>query len=232
MARNLTGGSSTQGIFVGVPGSLQTVALQGGPAPGGGTYGNLGGYVLNGSGQVAFNSDLGIFVGAPGSVRAVAITGTAAPAGGNFAGPVGYYAAPALNANGQVAFLTDLTGGSSTEGLFAGSPGALEAVLLVGDVINVASGGGVDDRTVSSIGFPGYIMSGGQDGIAMSFNDAGLLVYEVGFTDGSSGIFTSQITPVPEPTFLLPLAGFGGLLAVRVRRVARRRAAVGQSGTA
>jgi hypothetical protein len=191
---NLTSGSCTQRIFAGSFGSIQAVALSA-------DYGGLSSPVINGSGQVAFNSDLGIFVGAPGSVQAVAL--------GAFNG--GY--TPELNDSGQVAF----TGGG---GLFAGSSDALETILLIGDVINVASGGGVDDRTVSSIG--GLYISGGQDGSGMSLNDSGLLVYEVGFTDGSSGIFTSQITPVPEPGSLGLVIGAAGFVgAWRLRRFKR-----------
>ena len=111
-----------------------------------------------------------------------------------------------------------LTNGPTINGLFAGTADALETILLVGDVIDLASGGRVQERTVSGIGFFG--LSGGQDGNPMSFNDSGLLVYEVTFTDGSSGIFTSQITPVPEPGTL----AFAGLTALAaLGRFVRRR---------
>jgi hypothetical protein len=139
---SLTGGSSSGGIFAGTPGSMQAVALNGGPAPGGGTYFGFGnGLALNASGQVAFSANVnsatnwGIFVGAPGSVQAAAMVGNAAPAGGNY----NDFYVPRINAAGQVAFSTNLTGGSSSRGIFVGAVGALQAVALQG---NAAPAGG------------------------------------------------------------------------------------------
>src|SRR5439155_384010 len=134
---HLNGGSATEGIFAGTPGALQVAALQGTAAPAGGTYAHVGyGPVLNSGGQVAFVSQLnvgatgiGVFAGAPGSVQAVARSGTAAPAGGNYS----YFpAGPALNAAGQVAFLANMIGGTTTGGLFVGAPGAVQAAALLG----------------------------------------------------------------------------------------------------
>ncbi len=223
----VSGGSSTGGLFAGAVGEIQAVVLLGATTPSGGTFSGFGNPVLNASGQVAFLAGItggpsrqGLFAGAPGALQTVALTGAAAPAGGNYT----VLQNPVMNGVGQVAFTAAVTGTSSLDGLFAGSAGAVEKVVLDGDVINVAAGVGVDYRTVSDINFTNA--SNGEDG-GMSFSDSGLLAYELTFTDGSSGIFTSQIIPVPEPTFLWSLAGSGGLLALGTRRAARRRGSVG-----
>ena len=219
---DLSGGSSTSGLFAGSAGSVQAVALSGTAAPGGGKYGAFpseGPVVLNRSGQVAFYanltggaSDRGIFAGPTGSVQAVALRGAAAPAGGNYNT---FGTTLALNGLGQVAFLANLAGGTSAQGLFAWSAGQVSAVVIQGQVIDVDPGVGVDNRTVSGIGL--LTGSGGEDGWGMSFNDSGLLAYNLSFTDGSSGIFTTQVAPVPEPAGVLLAAGLG-LLAARARR--------------
>src|SRR5439155_3137743 len=91
---------------------------------------------LNSSGQVAFYATLtggsapqGVFVGAPGSAQAAALYNTAAPAGGTYNG---FGLTPLLNGAGQVAFWASLTGGSSTQGVFVGAPGAGQAAALQG----------------------------------------------------------------------------------------------------
>jgi PEP-CTERM motif len=216
------------GLFVGTPGSLlTTVALQGNAAPAGGNYTGFNAPVLNASGQVAFQattsvSGNGIFVGTPGSPLAMAaLQGAAAPncGGATFNGTFGN---PVLNASGEVAILGTLTTGSGSpavttatnQGLFAGEPGDLVLCVRKGDVLAADP-----TSTVSAINFT--TGSGGQDGKGMSFNDSGEIVYELTFADGSSGIFESQITGVPEPSTLV-LTGLGGLgLIVRRRTKAK-----------
>jgi hypothetical protein len=208
----LSGSTSTQGIFVGTPGSLQSIARNNTAAPAGGNFLGFNSAVLNGSGQVAFRANLtsstsneGLFIGTAGSVQTVALVGTLAPAGGRFDG---FFDSPVLNGSGQVAFRSALTGGTSTQGLFAGTPGSLQAIVLQGQVI--------DCRTVNAITFASG--SGGQDGQGVSFNDSGLLVYGLSFTDGASGIYTTQLAPVPEPTTVLGVSVAGLALAGLVRR--------------
>ncbi|HEX3599362.1 MAG TPA: hypothetical protein VHU84_04430, partial [Lacipirellulaceae bacterium] len=78
---------------------------------------------------------------------------------------------------------------------YAGTPGNLLKVVREGDIIDVDPSSGVDNRTVKSIGsIDATGGAGGQDGHGPYLNDAGLFVYELTFTDGSSGIFTSSIT--------------------------------------
>jgi hypothetical protein len=157
----------------------------------------------------------GIFAGTPGSsLSTVALGGTAAPncGGATFNGNITFV--PVINASEQVAFLGTLTIGSGSppviiatdQGLFAGAPGSLVLVVRKADVVDVDPTAGVDDRTVSANNFP-------------SFNDSGELAYQLHFTDGSSGIFTSDITVVPEPgTLALVGAAAVGGWAVRRRQ--------------
>jgi hypothetical protein len=209
---SLTGGSSNEGIFAGSLGSMQTVALQGTPAPSGGNYSTLNTPIINSSGQVAFRSLLtggssskGIFEGAPGALKTVALAGDGAPDGGNFSD---FVVALESNGFGQLAFTANLTGpgvdSTNDIGLYCGDPGDLTKIVREGDIVDVDPGLAVDNRTVSKILI--YGGSGGQDGEGLSINDKGLLVYQLTFTDGSSGIFTSLISSVPEPSTLFLLA--------------------------
>jgi hypothetical protein len=220
--------SSAHGIFAGIPGSpLNTVALEGTAAPSGGNYtGAFSAPVLNGSGQVAFSSNLtggtsfsGIFAGSPGSLQTIALNGAATPDGvGNYDLAVNTVT---LNGSGQVAFLAHTIGAGVTTAndnvLYAGSAGNAVKVVREGDIIDVDPSAVVDPRTVSTILFANGLS--GQDGRGMSFNDSGLVVYRLTFTDGSSGIFTSQVA-VPEPASLslLALTGFGFLRRHRRRK--------------
>jgi hypothetical protein len=220
---SLTGGSSSQGIFVGTVGSMQAVALQGNAAPVGGNYSDFGSATpaLNHFGQLAFYANLtggsstnGIFVGTPGAINADALQGLLAPAG-NGATFSGFGNSFGFNGLDQVAFLGNLTGtgvtSANNQGLYVASPGGLVEVTRKGDMIDEGNGSGL--HTVSTILFFG---SGGEGGLPITLSDSGELDYRLTFTDGTSGIFTSTI-PVPEPSStLLTLAGL--LAAVRFRK--------------
>jgi hypothetical protein len=222
---DLTGGTSTSGIFVGTPHSLQAAALVGNVAPAGGIYNGFSGRPsLNATGQVAFLSNLtggastsGIFAGAPGALQAVALQGDAAPSGGG-AVYSSFTAFEPMNASGEVAFVGTLTGTgvvtANNSAIYAGLPGSVELIVRKGDVIDVDPTAGVDNRTVSAISF--FTGSGGEDGRSMSFNDSGVLVYRLTFTDGSSGIFTSSVS-VPEPT-TVGLFSVASIVLLRRRR--------------
>src|SRR5262245_41173561 len=67
----------------------------------------------------------------------VALSGTPAPAGGNYAHPFptgsgAGFQIPVVNDTGRVYFFSNLTGGSSTAGLFAGTPGSIQVIALQG----------------------------------------------------------------------------------------------------
>jgi hypothetical protein len=229
---NLTGGSSTSGIFVGAPGLLQAAALQGGTAPGGGTFSGFGQPLINAPGHVAFlatttnaSSPRGIFAGAPGSLRAAALQNLLAPDGNGatFSGFNWF----ALDSSDDVVFLANLAGAGVTSannlGLYLSLPGGSAEVIRTGDIVNTGSG----LHTVSGIGVATGASgqdglssngSGGQDGQAMSFNDAGTLVFKLSFTDGTSGIFSTTSVPEPSSAFLTVAGLFAAV------RLCKRRA--------
>jgi hypothetical protein len=136
----VVGGPAASGVFTGGPGTMQTVALDGGTTPAGGTYRSLTAPTLNASGQVAFRSggalltSNAIFLGTPGpggvTVTTVAANGGATPIGGTF----GMFQpqSPGLNDAGQVAFFSTVSGGSALSGVFVGTAGSLKAVAVAG----------------------------------------------------------------------------------------------------
>jgi hypothetical protein len=183
--------SSTAGVFVGAPGSLQTAAVVGGAAPGGGTYATtFVAPVLNGSGQVAFvsliGSSQGLFSGAPGSIQTVMLNGTVAPGTGGqtYGNPTTTYS---YNNAGQVGFIAGLAGGTSTSGVFLGAPGAVQAVALNNTVAPGGSGG-----TYTSLS-------------NVTVNGAGQVAFGSTLTGGTaaSGLFIGQ----PGSIQALALAG-------------------------
>jgi hypothetical protein len=225
----LTGGTATSGLFAGSAGSVSAVALQGQSAPGGSgeTYSSFSsGAVLNGSGQVAFRANLsggpstqGIFTKpSGGSVSAVALLGQSAP--GTSAGVTysTFGTGLVLNGSGQVGYTAVLAGTGVTAAndgaVYAGTAGNVQLVVREGDTINTTAG----TKTVST--FSLATGSGGEDGRAWSYNDAGIMAMSLTFTDGASGIYL--FTPVPEPGLILGFAaaGLAGARWVRRRRVA------------
>ncbi len=176
----LSGGSSTEGVFAGVPGSLQVVALRGADAPAGGNYNFIGDAPLNPSGQVAIltvltSGSYGLFVGAPGSLQTAALQGTAAPAGGNY-NNIGL---ASLNSSGQVAYFANLTGGTSSSGIFAGAAGSMQAAALQG---SAAPAGG---------NYATFTMTTGLTSYAPGLNNAGQVAFAATLTGGTStgGVF-------------------------------------------
>src|SRR5262249_37763669 len=127
--------------------------------------------------------------------------GDVAIAGGAPNGTDAFFLSPSniqLNDLGQIAFSTSLTGAGVSGGLGNGSAlfaadtdGVLQLVARTSNSFEVAPG---DIRTITGIG--GLATSGGQDGHLVNLNDQGQLVFELDFSDGSSGVFTAAI---PEP---------------------------------
>jgi hypothetical protein len=207
-------GDPSSAIFAGTPGTTLTpVGIQGNAAPAGGNYNTFGNPALNAAGQVAFLANLtggssprGIFVGTPGQpLQTIALQGSVAPnAGGATYSGIGN---PSLNASGQVAFTSILTGAgvnfSNNVALYAGTPGNIVQIVRTGDLVDVNPGPAVDNRVVSAITFlssSGSVTdSGGQDGRVSSFNDSGILVYRLDFTSSGRGIFMSSIAPLSTP---------------------------------
>ncbi len=118
-----------------------------------------------------------------------------------------------FNAAGQVAFTASATGGN---GIWAEDrSGVLRLIVRNGSVIDVDNGPGIDLRTVSTIRFAGS--SGNDGGEASAFNDAGQIAFAAIFTDGSQGVFVSNIATVPEPAASAMIL-IAALSAARYRR--------------
>ena len=128
------------------------------------------------------------------------------------------FATHVLNGEGQLAFVGAVGGPSVSTangnvlGIWAeDTAGELHLVARDGDQMEVSPG---DIRTIASLGFQSN--TGNSDGQPTGFNDAGLLTFRATFTDGTSGIFVSQISAVPEPG--APCAGLMSLLLLVVLR--------------
>ena len=106
----------------------------------------------------------------------------------------------ALNAHGQIAFQSPLTDASL--GIWGTDTGGhLREVVRTGDLLQLAPG---DARTVAALSFLGG--SGNADGRPSGFSDNGDVTFWASFTDGSSGVFVSNVLATPEPGTLV-LAG-------------------------
>ncbi|MBE7508478.1 MAG: hypothetical protein HS101_19660 [Planctomycetia bacterium] len=158
----LTGATSNdEGLWSGLPGSIQLVAREGSVAPGT-TAAFSNGWLfpwVNSSGVVAFSAALtgagidstnntGIWVGVPGALAVAARAGNPAPgtpAGVVFSGGMQNWLM--LNDAGQIVFRANLAGpgvdSSNDAGIWAGAPGALQLVAREGDV--APGSGGVFD---------------------------------------------------------------------------------------
>jgi hypothetical protein len=197
--------SNSRSIWIASNGGLALVARQGDPAPEtSGVFYGLNTPVINGQGKVAFQANLtaaslGIWTGTPGHLVCIAKDGDPAP--GTAAG-VSFYApsTPSINALGQVAFPAGLNGAGVSEsnnvGLWAGYPGNLNLIIREGQLFDVDPGPGMDYRLVQSIRTTAP-SSGGQDGRPMQINNSGTVVFGLGFTDGSSGVFVATIPACP-----------------------------------
>ena len=122
---------------------------------------------------------------------------------------------PVINADGDVAFVASLKGvgidASNRGGLWITVGGMLQNIVRTGDLFDVDSGPGEDLRTISDIRFEAG--SNREDGQAMTFNNAGQIVFRLQFTDGSEGIFITAPKGIPEPgtiSLLLMSLAFAG----------------------
>lgn len=190
-------------------GGLHAVARTGDSAPAlpGDTFEAFAFPILNDAGRVAFRSTLasgaqGIWSEGTGSLLHVASFGDqapGAPAGVTFAA---FDLSGTINNRGQLAFFANVNGpGGPGDGIWVHDvDGVLRAIVRSGDTIEVAAG---DVRTVSGVG--GY-----------SFNDLGQLAFQALFSNGTQGVFVTDVVAIPEPAaWALALVAFG---AVRCRR--------------
>ncbi len=217
---------------------LSLIAREGDAAPGTGpgvSFSFLNDPVFNGAGQIAFrgnitgtgvssSNNVGIWSeSGGGGLALIAREGDAAPG----TGPGVDFSAlgtPVLNGAGQIAFVGNLRGAgvdsSNIDGIWATDrDGFLKLIVRQGDLFDVNEDPLIDElRTLKSVNFVSLsiVGSGNEDGRASGFNDLGQLVFRAEFTDGSSGIFVSNIVAIPEPSSVL-------LLSLAVPLFLRRR---------
>jgi len=115
----------------------------------------------------------------------------------------------AANSAGQLLLFAEnladvLTGESACDALFLlGIHGSLVRIVGNGDVIDVDPSDAEDLRTVCEVFCEG---PGNDDGKTRCLSDSGTVVFDLYFTDGSSGIFTATIIPEPASLALLTFA--------------------------
>jgi len=200
---------------------LALVARTGDAAPGTSSGVNFSSFdrpVLNGAGQTAFSggltgtgvdssNDRGIWSAGGGAGLALVVrAGDPAPGTSSGVNFRSFAKSPVLNSEGQTAFVGGLTGmgvdGSNEWGIWAEDRlGALTLIARKGDQLDVDDGPGIDLRTITNFHF--LSRGGNEDGRPSGFNDLGQLAFFAEFTDGSSGIFVSNLAAIPEPNSLL-----------------------------
>jgi hypothetical protein len=133
-------GQRPAGIFIVSHGEMRRVVGAGDTMPDGGMFTRLSERIgLDDSGHVAFGAFLrdgttraGIFIADTNSVRRIAGLGTAAPGGGTFAS---FGDAPAMAADGRVAFIASVDGGTGAVGAFSYGPEGPTRIATVGDKV-------------------------------------------------------------------------------------------------
>ena len=127
---NVTGGTSSQGVFLRSPAGVVELRAGAGQSVLGGaeTYTSFNYPALNDANSVAFEA---VTAGGPASPSLIQKTTSATsvlaragdPAPGTGGGTLVDFLYPAMNAGGAVAFLSNVSGGSAAGGLFVASPG-------------------------------------------------------------------------------------------------------------
>lgn len=199
--------SGGAGYYLGTPGNFSLVARSGDQAPGapaGVAYGARGGTVINDQGLLAFHSFLqgngvsidnneALFVQDANGVKMIARRGNPAPGmpAGVTINSLGTI--PAMNCRGQIAFIAQARNAANPlqriDGIWAtDATGALQLILRTAEVLEVGPG---DFRTVSHFSFVDG--NGNADGRQSMLNDQGQIAFQATFTDGTSGIFVSNL---------------------------------------
>lgn len=212
---------------------LELIVREGDNAPGTSAstrFSVLGEPRINGLGQTAFrgvvagpgvsvdNND-GIWKEQGNLLTLIVREGSNAPgtdAGVNFS----FLGTPAFNDSGQVAFLGVLDGADVTSendrGIWAeDTSGALTLIAREGDLLNVSDAPGqIDLRTIETLEFASRASS--EDGRGQGFNNLGQIVFASTFTDGTSGVFVSNLVlNVPEPSSAMLL--FAAVMMINQR---------------
>jgi hypothetical protein len=177
-ASALLSGPDPNGLFVGDGDHTVAIALEGQPAPKGGTYRGIFAdpITLNDRGDVAFSIGLtgsagghGIFRGDGTHTTAIALAGTLAP---GTTGTFNSFGDMKLGEDGRVAFIATLTPGvggvdtTNSKGIWVGtSDGDLQLVVRTGDVVggnvltNLPSGPGQLDMSGRELAWIGTFPS-------------------------------------------------------------------------
>jgi hypothetical protein len=243
----LVGGAvaTNVGFFAETGNTLSLVARKGSAAPGtpaGVNFANFTNPMLNGAGNTAFLATLsgaavttandgGLWAQRDSALDLVAREGAQAPgvaAGINFAS----LADATLNPAGQLAFSATLAGAGITTandaGLWAQSIGGeLKLIAREGDPLQVAPG---VTRTISSLLFAGGV--GNEDGRRNGFNSRGELAFLANFTDGTSGVFVSDLVKAIAGDFDGDADADGADFAIWQRNLGRTGGGLADSGDA
>jgi hypothetical protein len=182
-------------------GEIRSIAHQGEPAPGGGTYRLAFGPVLNNSGEIVFIGDLtlapdagqalGVFLHSKGTTIPVARPGDPMPDSGNLVTASFFISNYHLNNRGDVVFNgilnTDVNGdGVPDTGLFVWSKGSLHLVARTGTVIP-------DIGTIAHLNPPG-VQAPPLQGAAL-INDHGEVFFQATLADGSGVLLVATPSP-------------------------------------
>jgi len=180
-------------------GEIESIAHQGDPAPGGGTYRQAFGAVVNDQDDLVFTGDLtpapkaletlGLFVNSQGKTSSVARPGDAMPGGGHFVTASQFPYAVRLNNSQQIAFIarldTDINGdGIGDTGLYVLSKGKLQLVARTGTPIPRVG-------TIAHINNPLYVSVGGAAAAFFdepAINDLGQIFFEATLADQKTGV--------------------------------------------
>jgi hypothetical protein len=145
----VTGGTIGSGVFRYSGGARTSVSLEGDSAPGtgGAVYDGFESPAMNDAGDVVFPAFLvggsgatrGLFRDSGGVGAMLGLEGDLAPDTGG--GTLVDFLFPDQNANGDVAFLSDVTGGTATGGVFRIVGGSVSAVAVDGGTAPGTGGG-------------------------------------------------------------------------------------------
>ena len=216
-----TGGPGISGIVRFDLAQQTMIARNGDVAPGsapGNTFYRLGHPQLNNRGQVSFyaivdgnsidgNDNTGLWTADANGVYLTAHEGSVAAGvldGAVYADFESPFSRTAFNDLGQVAFFAKLRGAGITSANESGIwvtdvTGQLHLVARAGTSIEVSPG---DARVINQLSYA----NNGTGFVEPLINALGQVAFHASFTDGSEGVFISNIVAVPEPACLL-LAG-------------------------
>ncbi len=238
--------ANRRGIFVNQSGTNAIRARTGatgalGPGLPGTVFTDLLSPIITGTDEVFFagfisgtpNSRLGLWRNVGGENQSIALAGDVATLGPGLGPNISFrtFELPEANALGQAVFGAYLSGTgvdmTNDYGLWAYAADRLWLIARTGDLFDIDPSANLDLRTIRSAALVGVaggaLPSGGQDGRVRALNDSGVVVFRLGFTDGSDGIFTMALVPEPQSASLLVTAIALVGQVQRRRRCERRR---------